>query len=209
MTKLLHVVSSPRDESESRALATTFIDAYVQSHAGTEVDTLDLWSDPVPTFDGTRVEGKMAVFGGQEPTGIVGAAWSDVVATTERFKAADVYVFSVPMWNSGIPWILKHYIDTITQPGLTFGVDMEKGYFGLLENKVAVACYVGGVWTQGVGPEWGKDYQSTYFKDWLDFIGITDNHELRFQPTIFPFGGPPEERRPIAHEEAKALAAKL
>jgi FMN-dependent NADH-azoreductase len=24
------------------------------------------------------------------------------------------------MWNSNIPWVLKHYIDTITQPGLTF-----------------------------------------------------------------------------------------
>ncbi len=210
MTKLLHVISSPRgDNSESRALSTAFVDAYVQAHPDADVDTLDLWADPVPTFDGTRVEGKMAVFGGQEPTGVVGAAWADVVAAADRFKAADLYVFSVPMWNSGIPWILKHYIDTLTQPGLTFGVDMEKGYFGLLENKTAVTIYTSGVYTPGIGAEWGKDFQSTYFRDWLEFCGIKDNHEIRFQPTIFPFGGPPDERRPIAHAEAKALAGKL
>lgn len=210
VTTLLHVLSSPRGEaSESRALSGAFVDAYVQSHLGTVVDTWDLWADPVPTWDGTKTEGKMAVFAGQEPTGVVGAAWAEVVAATNRFTAADLYVFSVPMWNSGIPWILKHFVDTVTQPGLTFGVDMEKGYFGLLKDKTAVSCYVGGVWTAGVGPEWGWDDQSTYFRAWLEFVGVVDNHELRFQPTIFPFGGPPGERRPVAHEAARALAAEL
>lgn len=38
----------------------------------------------------------------------------------EQFTAADKYLFSLPMWNFGIPYKLKHYIDVIVQPGYTF-----------------------------------------------------------------------------------------
>jgi FMN-dependent NADH-azoreductase len=210
MTRLLHVIASPQGPaSASTEVSTVFVQAYVDAHPGVEVDTLDLWADPVPTYGPDAVAAKMAVFGGASPEGAAGEAWGQVLATIDRFTAADVYVFAVPMWNSGIPWILKHYIDTITQPGSLFGVDMEKGYFGLLSGKTAVVAYVSGVYAPGVPAHWGVDHQSTYFNDWLRFVGVTDIHELRFQPSIFPFGGPPEERRPVALAEARALAAKL
>ena len=44
--------------------------------------------------------------------------WNKIVELFGRFNSADKYVFSVPMWNFGIPYILKHYIDLITQPAL-------------------------------------------------------------------------------------------
>lgn len=128
-----------------------------------------------------------------------------------RFNAADVYVVGVPMWNSGIPWILKQIIDIITQPGMCWGLDPATGYIPLLKGKgkKAVTVYVSGVYAKGVPPSFGRDFQSNYFRDWLEFIGMDEIHEIRFQPSIMPTGGPPEERRPVAHDEAKALAAKL
>jgi FMN-dependent NADH-azoreductase len=27
----------------------------------------------------------------------------------ERFKSADWYLFSLPMWNFGVPYVLKHF----------------------------------------------------------------------------------------------------
>jgi len=32
------------------------------------------------------------------------AAWQSVLAVVERFRTADRYVFSVPMWNGSIPY---------------------------------------------------------------------------------------------------------
>jgi FMN-dependent NADH-azoreductase len=60
-----------------------------------------------------------------------------------------------------------------------------------------------------VPERWGADFQSTYFTDWLKFGGVSEAHEIRFQPTIFPTGGSPEERRPAALDEARSLAARL
>ncbi len=41
---------------------------------------------------------------------------------------ADHYVFAVPIWNGGLPYRLKQYIDIITQLGISFNFDPEKGY---------------------------------------------------------------------------------
>ena len=56
----------------------------------------------------------------------------------EHFKSADKYVFSLPMWNFGIPYKLKHFIDVLVQPGLTFSFSPETGYKGLVTGKPAV-----------------------------------------------------------------------
>jgi FMN-dependent NADH-azoreductase len=90
----------------------------------------------------------------------------------------------VPMWNGGIPYRLKLYIDIMTQPGLLFGFDPAKGYSGLLKDKRATVIYTSGVYAPGVPAAFGIDHHSTYFDDWLRFIGITDITTVRFQPTL-------------------------
>src|SRR5919107_1448082 len=34
------------------------------------------------------------------------------------------------------------------------------------------------------GPEFGRDFQSTYLEDWLTWTGIDDISEIRFHPTL-------------------------
>ena len=53
----------------------------------------------------------------------------------ERFKGADKYLFSLPMWNFGIPYKLKHYIDVLVQPTYTFSFSPKEGYKGLVTRK--------------------------------------------------------------------------
>ena len=60
---------------------------------------------------------------GEQPSASERTAWAEVEALFARFNAADKYLFSVPMWNLGLPYILKHYIDVITQPGLAWSFD--------------------------------------------------------------------------------------
>ena len=101
-----------------------------------------------------------------------------------RFNAAESYLFSVPMWNAGIPYVLKHYIDIITQPGLLFRLDPRLGYTGLLTGKKAAVIYTSAIYVPGASPAFGRDFHSTYFDDWLRFIGISDITTIRFQPTM-------------------------
>jgi FMN-dependent NADH-azoreductase len=208
MSKLLYVVGSPRGpRSESTAIASTFLDAYLGANPGTEVDTLDLWRDPLPVYGPAGVEAKMSVFGGRRPEGEDGDAWAEVLHVFERFTGADRYLFTVPMWNHGVPWPLKHLIDTISQPGLIFAFDPEKGYTGLLTGKKAAVIYTSGVYGPGRGAAFGTDFHATYFNDWLRFAGVKDVSEVRFQPTIATADA--ETLRQAAHAEARNLGARF
>ena len=53
---------------------------------------------------------------GKEHTAEEKTAWDQIVDIANRFIAADRYLLAVPMWNAGIPYPLKHYIDVIHQP---------------------------------------------------------------------------------------------
>jgi len=106
-----------------------------------------------------------------------------VQAVFDRFDAADKYLFAVPMWNANIPYVLKHLIDIITQPGLTFSFDPATGYAPLLANKKAAVVYTAGVQPQ-TDPAFGTDFQIPFFTDWLQSIGITDITNIEFRPTI-------------------------
>ena len=79
----------------------------------------------------------MAVFGGADPEGDEATAWRAARETFERFDSADDYLFTVPMWNASVPYILKQFIDVVSQPGWIFAFDPVRGYTGLLENKRA------------------------------------------------------------------------
>jgi FMN-dependent NADH-azoreductase len=71
------------------------------------------------------------------------------------------------MWNGGIPYILKQFVDVISQPGAVFAVDPDTGYTPLLSDrgKKAVVVYTSAVWGPQLGPEFGRNFQSTYFTD--------------------------------------------
>lgn len=193
MTKVLFVKASPRDgDSKAVQIAQTYLDALLAHNPDLQVDTLDLWTTDLPAFDGDKVAAKMNVIGGQEHDDARQTAWEQIVQIADRFISADRYLFAVPMWNSGIPYRLKHYIDLIHQPGLLWGLDPQTGYYGLLKGKHAVLALTSGVYAQNVPPAFGTDHHSTYLRDWLNQAGVTEIDELRFQPTLLtedPAGG--------------------
>jgi FMN-dependent NADH-azoreductase len=191
--KLLHISASPRGErSESRALAATFLGALPEE---IEVDEYDLWDGTLPAFGPDAAAAKMAVFAGAEPEGPAAVAWAAARATFERFAAADAYLFSVPMWNAGVPYILKQFIDVVSQPGMVFGFDPERGYQGLLTGRRAVVVY-----TSAVYPAFGSDFQVPYLEDWLRWAGVTDIATVQFRPNLVTADA--EGGRRQAHEQA-------
>lgn len=206
MSRLLHISSSPRGAaSESLQIAETFIDAYRHEHPDAEVETWDLWDGTLPDFGPAAVAAKMTIFGGATPDGEQAAAWRAAEAAFARIDAADRLLFSVPMWNAGIPYVLKQLIDVISQPGMVFGIDPARGYSHLLEGrgKKAAVIYTSAVWGPPLGPEFGRDFQSTYFEDWLRWTGVTDIADIRFHPTLT---GDADGARRQAHEQAERAA---
>lgn len=186
MTKLLFVQASPRgSKSGSIQVAEAYLDALRAGNPDLEVDTIALWEADLPAFDGDKVAAKLSVLLGQEQNAVQKTIWDQITAIANRFIAADRYLFAVPMWNEGVPYRLKQYIDIIHQPGLLFGLKPDTGYFGLLENKHATLVLTAGAYAQTLpSPAFGVDHHSTYLRAWLNQAGISAIDEVRFQPTL-------------------------
>jgi FMN-dependent NADH-azoreductase len=205
MTTLLHISASPRGaRSESLAIAATFLDELRAAHPDVAVERWDLWDGSLPAFGPDAVAAKMAVFGGADPEGDEATAWRAARETFERFDSADHYLFTVPMWNASVPYVLKQLIDVISQPGMVFGFDLETGYTGLLRDKRAAVIYTGAVYGPDRGPRFGSDFQQPYFEDWLRWAGIEDIRSVAFRPNLAT--ADPEPGRRAAHAQAAAIA---
>jgi FMN-dependent NADH-azoreductase len=184
MAKLLYIESSPRKaRSKSIRVAEAFLAAYQTAHPTDEIVKLDLWEKQLPEFDGYTIDAKYQVLHGQEFDADQQAAWQAVVDVCEEFKSADKYVISLPMWNFGIPYKLKHYIDVIAQPGQTFSFSPQTGYSGLVTGKPVVTIYArGGAYSSEEAS--GMDFQKNYLKLLLGFLGFSDIHDVTIEPTL-------------------------
>ena len=206
MARLLYIEASPRKKrSASIEIAKTFVSEYEKSNPGDDVEVLDLWSTELPEFDGQVIDSKYAILHGLDHTDEQRQAWSAVEKVISQFNSADKYLFSLPMWNFGIPYKLKHYIDVIVQPGYTFSFSPDEGYKGLVSGKpVAVVYARGGAYGSGTGME-GYDLQKAYLEHVLGFIGFTDFQTILVEPTL---GSPEDQEKGMAaaRDQAKNIA---
>lgn len=193
MSNLLFLQASPRkNASKSIQIAQTYLNALRVNNPDLNIDILELWETDLPAFDGDKVAAKMNVITEQNQNDKQQTAWDQIVAVAARFISADRYLIAAPMWNGGVPYRLKHYIDLIHQPGLLWGLNPETGYYGLLKNKHATLVLTSGVYAQGVPSSFGVDHHSTHLRAWLNEAGVTEIDELRFQPSLLtpdPDGG--------------------
>ena len=207
MTHLLHISASPRGErSESLALAAAYL-AEVADRPEVEVEQWDLWDGTLPDFGPDATGAKMSVFAGQEPTGPQAEAWARTKRAFERFDAADAYLFSVPMWNGSVPYVLKQLIDVVSQPGMVFGFDALEGYSGLLAGKKAVLVLTSAVYGPERSAAFGIDFQRSYLEWWLNWAGVEDVTTVELRPNLATDRA--EELRMAALEQVREAALKL
>lgn len=207
MSRLLYIQASPRiQRSHSIAVADAFVAAYKQTYADDEIETLNLFEASIPNFDGLAVQAKYTIMHGQAHSDEEMRAWKNIERVIEQFTSADKYVFAVPMWNFGIPYRLKQYIDVLVQPGYTFSYSEEKGYQGLVVGKPALVVYArGGEYPAGSEAE-AFDMQSKYVALVLGFVGFKDVRSVFVEPTLQ--GGPDVAKKRVrqAVDRAKELA---
>jgi len=202
--RVLHLIASPRRGSSSTAIGQAHLDELRRQHPGAHIETLDLWSLDLPSIDGDLLDAKYAILARRPHEPAQADAWARVRALVAQFLGFDHYVFSVPMWNLGIPYRLKHYIDVITQPGLTFSWTPERGYEGLVHGRTAVVVYASAFdYTPG-SPLRDWDQQKAFMATWLRYIGIESIEAIDAGPTR-----PSEAGAPAAREAAEARARQL
>ncbi|SPB15428.1 FMN-dependent NADH-azoreductase [Caballeronia novacaledonica] len=205
---LLHVIASPRTtRSASRQVANAFVDEWNTRHSDATVDELNVWDIDLPAFDGPILEAKYAGIEGRPLDETQASAWRTVRTLAERFRNADLILFSSPMWNFGIPYRLKQLIDVISQKDVLFTFD-ERGLNGLLGGRTVVIVAARGV---QLGPDFPPDqfdFQTTYLTMWSRMVGITDVHVVSVEKTLF---GPEQDHasRAQASEKARGLGRRV
>ncbi len=204
MTRLLHISASPRGEqSESISLARSFVSGYREAHLDAVVDEWNLWEADLPAMGPSAAQAKMNALTGTELTAQQQVEWQLVLDTFERFNDYEHYLFSVPMWNHGLPYILEHFIDVVSQNELLFTINPEDGYRGLLTGKKAAVVYTAAVYHPDSPRNFGVDYHAAYFDYWLNFAGIADTARITFLANMFDENA--ESMRERAHLDAVVL----
>lgn len=196
MSKVLLVTSSPRgDASHSSRLARTLADKLASDDPRSSVHVRDLFREPLPHIGEDFVTALGTPPEKRTPAQSVAVALSDRLIA-ELF-AADVIVIGSAMINFGISSTLKTYIDYVLRAGATFQYSAN-GPEGLLKGKKAYIVQAsGGIYSEGAMK--AANFQDTYLKHVLGFIGVTDVEVIHIEGIAYG---------PQAAEKAVSAAAE-
>jgi FMN-dependent NADH-azoreductase len=168
MTTLLQIKSSLfPDGGQSGRMADSYVAAWAQAHPGGRVIRRDVAAEPIPHLDAPRFSAFVTAPEARDDAQRAVVAFSD--ALVAEWRAADIVVLGLPMYNLGVPSTLKAYFDHIARAGETFRYT-ETGPVGLLTGKKAhVVASRGGLYAGTA-----NDTQTAYIRQFLGFIGVTE-----------------------------------
>ena len=180
--RLLHIIATPRGlASNTGRVSTVLLEELDARYDDLDVTTLDLFSADLPAVAGVNIKSKYALMTGQALDETARVSWREIERTIEGFLEADLYLLTVPMWNFGIPYALKYYIDAIVQPGYLFKYDELGQPEGMvLGRKMVCVTSRGADYSQG--PLASYDFLESYLRTIFGFVGIADLTFFNVQP---------------------------
>jgi len=182
MKKLLHIIASPRgSESRTLKISAEVLRLFKAAYPEGKIDELDLFAAKLPELTIQPVNGKYLLLSGKDISPELQPAWQGVELAINRFLAADIYLISAPMWNFGVPYPLKHYIDIILQPKYLFQYTAQ-GPQGLVKNKKMIVVTSRGGDYSNDSPAKAFDFQEPYLRTVFGFVGIADLTFINAQP---------------------------
>lgn len=204
--RVLHIIASPRgDRSRSQTVADHFL-----SHlANAEVEALDLWAQPLPDLDGGMLESRYRLINGKPVDPAFEAQWAELRARADHLLSFDLWLFSTPMWNFGLPYRLKHYLDLVIQPTMAFTNDASGAISCHGVDQIAVLIGASALDIRPGATMAALDYQLAHLAQCLKiYFGVSQVLEIRVAPT---FGSDTVVAQTMraARAEAKALALSL
>ena len=180
MSQILLITSSPRVDSYSTRVARKLAEK-LASRPGSSLTVRDLTRQPLPHIDDSFAAAR------NTPPDLLTSAQKSSLSLSDTLLvelfAADTLIVAAGMINFGIPSSLKAYIDYVVRPGVTFRYG-NQGPEGLVKGKKAYLVVArGGVYSQDSMR--ALNFQDTYLKTVLGFIGITDVEVIAVEGIAF------------------------
>ncbi|MEL7123898.1 MAG: NAD(P)H-dependent oxidoreductase [Bacteroidota bacterium] len=161
--------SARRIGSVSRKLVDQLVDQLSSKQKTSRVINRDLTQTDLPFLD----EELLSAF--NTPIGKRTSYQDALVKTSNKLidelRSADTIVIGLPIYNFGVPAVLKAWIDLIARAGVTFKYS-KGGPQGFLRDKEAYIIVV----SNGTAFQGEADFASNYIKHILNFIGIDKVH---------------------------------
>ncbi len=185
------------EQGHSSQLTQRFVQAWQERNHNSRLIVRDLAQDPIPHLTAERFQAFLTPADERTAEQQAVAAYSD--ALIDELRQAGVIVLGLPMYNFGVPSMLKAYFDHVARAGVTFCYTAD-GPVGLLEDKTVYVMATRGGTYQGTS----KDTQTPYVQDFFNFLGI---HAIHFvYAEALNLG---QERQLVALAEAEAQIVRL
>jgi FMN-dependent NADH-azoreductase len=169
MPTLLDIQASSRTTtSVSRTLSASFVAQWAARHPDGTVLTRDLAVDAPPLVDAAWINGAFILPEQRTPAMNAALAVSDGLVA--ELKTADRILIGTPMFNYGLPAVLKAYIDQIVRLFDTF-TPQRKGL--LTDTSLTVILASGRFYTPGAQEE-DCNEAARYLRRIFGYIGIDD-----------------------------------
>lgn len=166
--KLLHIESSIfADAGVSSQLSRQLIESLRQSNPSLDIIEKHFAKQPMPHFDGVMLQAVSTAPELRTAEQAQLAKFAD--KQIEELQQADILVIGMPMYNFGVPSMLKSWFDFVARAGVTFQYT-EHGPEGLLQGKKAYVIATRG----GQYKDTPMDSQTPFVETFLKFLGIID-----------------------------------
>jgi FMN-dependent NADH-azoreductase len=177
---ILHIDSSPRQQSHSRQLSAAIVEKLLEVAPGADIIRRDLGADPLPQ----TVALYAAALASPATLAAPPAGSLDLSEQLIReVEAADAVVIGTPMHNLTIPSVLKAWIDQILRVGRTMK-STPSGKVGMLSDRpVFIGVASGGFFTGERANQ--PDFLTPYLSVALSSIGLKSQQFLPLQGTAF------------------------
>jgi FMN-dependent NADH-azoreductase len=181
--RLLHIIATPRGpESNTLRVSNVLLEELYLKYSDLSVKVLELFKADLPAVAGKNIESKYKLMTGQQLEGEYKSSWAQIEANIKQFLDTDIYLITTPMWNFGIPYALKYYIDAIIQPGYLYRYNEQGIPEGLVIGKKMICVTSRGGDYSADSLLHSLDFVEPYLRTIFNFVGITDIHFINAQP---------------------------
>lgn len=177
---ILHIDSSPRQQSHSRQLSAGIVKKLLEVAPGADVVRRDLGADPLPQT--------VALYAAAlaSPATLAAPPVGSLDLSEQLIReveAADAVVIGTPMHNLTIPSVLKAWIDQVLRVGRTMK-STPTGKVGMLRDRpVFIGVASGGFFTGERANQ--PDFLTPYLSLSLSSIGLKTQQFFPLQGTAF------------------------
>lgn len=208
MAKILYITANVKTVNDSFSLSVgqKFIQEYKRLNPNDEIEELDLFKTEIPFLDQAILGSVFGTVKYDELYEEHQRKFQLMTANLDQFIHADKYVFATPLWNLGVPPVLKAYFDNISIAGKTFKFTKEGPQGLLLEKKALCIQSSGGNYHTGISQ--GEEHGFSYIKTILAFFGVKDVQAI-FIEGVTKSSNDTNKIKKNAIKEAKIIASNF